>query len=183
MDQGPETDTSPIRDLKNIAKTLKWWKNPLDQAVQTIQRVFVAMGIDATKSNLALPTRRCWRWLSLLLRSNHVQQKAVRSILPIAHPIILYLALITGETKLCLLLLLFFNCVIFFKQHWWANTCCSLRTIIRNYMHWSVVTTDQFIEMSHSFFACESVYFRFSHLANFQPKFYIGSTSSFILDR
>ena len=45
------------------------------------------------------------------------------------------------------------------------------------------VSTDQFIEMPRSFFACESVYVRFSHLANFQPKFHIGSTLSFILDR
>ena len=29
----------------------------------------------------------------------------------------------------------------------------------------------------------EAVYIRFSHIANFQPKFYIGSTSSFVLDR
>ena len=29
----------------------------------------------------------------------------------------------------------------------------------------------------------EAVYLRFSHIANFQPKFYIGSTSSFVLDR
>ena len=27
------------------------------------------------------------------------------------------------------------------------------------------------------------VYIRFSHIANFQPKFYVGSTSSFVLDR
>ena len=29
----------------------------------------------------------------------------------------------------------------------------------------------------------EAVYLRFSHIANFQPKFYVGSTSSFVLDR
>ena len=29
----------------------------------------------------------------------------------------------------------------------------------------------------------EAVYIRFSHIPNFQPKFYIGSTSSFVLDR
>ena len=28
-----------------------------------------------------------------------------------------------------------------------------------------------------------AVYVRFSHIANFQPKFYVGSTSSFVLDR
>ena len=28
-----------------------------------------------------------------------------------------------------------------------------------------------------------AVYLRFSHIANFQPKFYVGSTSSFVLDR
>ena len=44
-------------------------------------------------------------------------------------------------------------------------------------------TPDQFVELSHNFFTCESVYVRFSHIAAFQPKFYIGSTSSFILDQ
>ena len=29
----------------------------------------------------------------------------------------------------------------------------------------------------------QAVYIRFSHIANFQPKFYLGSTSSFVLDR
>ena len=29
----------------------------------------------------------------------------------------------------------------------------------------------------------QAVYLRFSHIANFQPKFYVGSTSSFVLDR
>ena len=29
----------------------------------------------------------------------------------------------------------------------------------------------------------QTVYIRFSHIANFQPKFYVGSTSSFVLDR
>ena len=29
----------------------------------------------------------------------------------------------------------------------------------------------------------QAVYVRFSHIANFQPKFYVGSTSSFVLDR
>ena len=29
----------------------------------------------------------------------------------------------------------------------------------------------------------QAIYLRFSHIANFQPKFYLGSTSSFVLDR
>jgi len=29
----------------------------------------------------------------------------------------------------------------------------------------------------------QAVYVRFCHIANFQPKFYVGSTSSFVLDR
>ena len=34
---------------KNIEKTMKWWKDQPEQAVRTIHRVFVAMGIEATK--------------------------------------------------------------------------------------------------------------------------------------
>ena len=33
------------------------------------------------------------------------------------------------------------------------------------------------------FYADQAVYARFAHIHNFQPKFYIGSTSSFVLDR
>ena len=34
---------------KNIEKTLKWWKNQPEEAVKTVHRVFVSMGIEATK--------------------------------------------------------------------------------------------------------------------------------------
>ena len=47
----------------------------------------------------------------------------------------------------------------------------------------SFATLDQFVELTQHFYACEAVYVRFSHIAGFQPKFYIGSTSSFVLDR
>ena len=47
----------------------------------------------------------------------------------------------------------------------------------------SFATLDHFVELTQHFYACEAVYVRFSHIAGFQPKFYIGSTSSFVLDR
>ena len=47
----------------------------------------------------------------------------------------------------------------------------------------SFASLDQFVELTQHFYACEAVYVRFSHIAGFQPKFYIGSTSSFVLDR
>ena len=42
---------------------------------------------------------------------------------------------------------------------------------------------DDLLEALTCFRHREAVYIRFSHIANFQPKFYIGSISSFVLDR
>ena len=42
---------------------------------------------------------------------------------------------------------------------------------------------DELSEALECFKHHEAVYLRFSHIANFQPKFYVGSTSSFVLDR
>ena len=42
---------------------------------------------------------------------------------------------------------------------------------------------DELSEALECFKRPEAVYLRFSHIANFQPKFYVGSTSSFVLDR
>ena len=42
---------------------------------------------------------------------------------------------------------------------------------------------DDFSEALTCFKHREAVYIRFCHISNFQPKFYIGSTSSFVLDR
>ena len=42
---------------------------------------------------------------------------------------------------------------------------------------------DDLVSLVRSFDVEQAVYLRFSHLPNFQPKFYIGSTSSTILDR
>ena len=55
-----------------------------------------------------------------------------------------------------------------------GNFCCKLFTF---------ESPDHFLSLSQSFFECETVYIRFSHIASFQPKFYIGPTSSFVLDR
>ena len=45
------------------------------------------------------------------------------------------------------------------------------------------VSVDDFVTLSSGFFDERAVYLRFSHVLNFQPKFYIGSTSSSVLDR
>ena len=42
---------------------------------------------------------------------------------------------------------------------------------------------DELSEALECFKHHEAVYLLFSHIANFQPKFYVGSTSSFVLDR
>ena len=42
---------------------------------------------------------------------------------------------------------------------------------------------DDLVAFTGRFFDGQAVYLRFSHVSNFQPKFYIGSTSSSVLDR
>ena len=42
---------------------------------------------------------------------------------------------------------------------------------------------EQLTSLIQSFHTNQAVYIRFSHITNFQPKFYIGSTSSTVLDR
>ena len=44
-------------------------------------------------------------------------------------------------------------------------------------------SSDDLVSLVRSFHVEQAVYLRFSHIPNFQPKFYIGSTSSTILDR
>ena len=50
MAQKSSVDTGTDGTLnKNLDKTMKWWKDQLEKAIRTIHRVFVGMGIEATK--------------------------------------------------------------------------------------------------------------------------------------
>ena len=44
-------------------------------------------------------------------------------------------------------------------------------------------SSDDLVSLVRSFHVEQAIYLRFSHIPNFQPKFYIGSRSSTILDR
>ena len=50
MDQDAQFDSAQSETLaKNIEKTMKWWKTQPEAALRTVHRVFVALGIEATK--------------------------------------------------------------------------------------------------------------------------------------
>ena len=57
----------------------------------------------------------------------------------------------------------------------------ALRNILPSII--SVCFVDRLVFSSFVFRDDQAVYIRCSHIQNFQPKFYIGSTSSFVLDR
>ena len=112
-------------------------------------------------------------------------------MLPVAHSIILCLAFLT-EATVSFSLSWFHLCRIlqttlmgqYVLLHSSSNS--KLSAMLRGTFCqglFTFETSDQFMELAQHFFSCESVYVRFSHVAGFQPKFYIGSTSSFILDR
>ena len=180
---------------------MKWWQDQPDSALGTIHRVVVAMGIEATKvkpgtlHDVILKTMTaattCALWLSDRIRSNTVQQESVRSILPAAHSIILCLAFLTEATlspsisvfQLCRILqtTLMGQYVLLDRAHN-SKLFALLRGTFCNSL-FTFATPDQFVDLSQHFFSCETVYVRFCYIAAFQPKFYIGSTSSFVLDR
>ena len=125
---------------------MAWWKEQPEDAIKTIHRVIVAMGIEVTKIKpgtvhdvilkIMVIASTCASWLSELIRRNNVQQKTVRHILPVAHSIILCLAFLTEATVpfLCRC----FNFVVFCKPHSWANTFCCIPPVIRNFRRCSV---------------------------------------------
>ena len=66
------------------------------------------------------------------------------------------------------------------------NANKKLRAILQgNFFHrlFRFSSFEQLTSLIQSFHTEQAVYIRFSHIANFQPKFYIGSTSSTVLDR
>ena len=190
-----------VSNLPCISQTSLPLSDQPEDAIKTIRRVIVGMGIEATKIKpgtvhevilkIMVIATTCASWLSELIRRNDVQQKTVRHILPVAHSIILCLAFLT-EATVSFSLSWFQFCRIlqttlmgqYVLLHPSSNS--KLSALLRGtFCHglFTFATLDQFMEVTQHFFACEAVYVRFSHIAGFQPKFYIGSTSSFILDR
>ena len=126
-----------------------------------------------------------------MIRTNCLKAKQLRSILPICHSCILCLALLTPFTLFpsidlfhgfrILQTLLMGQYVLVSPN---ANK--KLRALLQGtFLHrmFRFSSLEQLTSLIQSFHTEQAVYIRFSHIANFQPKFYIGSTSSTVLDR
>ena len=126
-----------------------------------------------------------------MLRSNCLKAKKIRSILPICHSCILCLAILTPFT-------LFPSVELFHLSRIFQTLLMGqfvllspqgnkkLKALLRGtFLHRMFLfsSCDDLVSLVSSFQTEQAVYLRFSHIPNFQPKFYIGSTSSTILDR
>ena len=126
-----------------------------------------------------------------MLRSNCLKAKQIRSILPIGHSCILCLAPLTPftlfpSTELFhvfrILQTLLMGQYVLLSPH--GDT--KLKALLRGtFLHRMFLFSsgDDLVSLVRSFHVEQAVYLRFSHLPNFQTKFYSGSTSSTILDR
>ena len=126
-----------------------------------------------------------------MLRSSCLKAKQTRSILPSAHACILCMALLTPLT-LSPSTDLFDLCRIFQTLLMGQYVLLSplgnkkLKALLRGtFLHrfFFFSSIDDLVAFTGRFFDGQAVYLRFSHVSNFQPKFYIGSTSSSVLDR
>ena len=126
-----------------------------------------------------------------MLRSNCLKAKQIRSILPICHSCILCLALLTPFTLypstdlfhgFRILQTLLMGQYVLLSPNGNKKLQALLQgTLLHRMFRFS--SSEHLVSLIQSFHTEQAVYLRFSHVANFQPKFYIGSTSSTILDR
>ena len=116
--------------------------------------------------------------------------KQIRSILPIAHACILCLALLTpfslfpstASFHLCRILqTILMGQYVLLSPHGNKKLKALLRATFLHHIFF-FASVDDFVHLTSGFFDDQAEYLRFSHIPNFQPKFYIGSTSSSVLD-
>ena len=125
---------------------MAWWKEQPEDAIKTIHRVIVAMGIEVTKSNQALSTTWFWRsWSSpqpvphdSLSWSDGTMYSRRPFVTFYRLPIQSFCVLLFWLKLLCLFLFRGFNFVVFYKPHSWANTFCCIPPVIRNFRRCSV---------------------------------------------
>jgi len=117
--------------------------------------------------------------------------KQIRTILPIAHACILCLALLTPftlspSTELFHLSRIFQTLLMGQYVLLSPSGNAKLQALLRGaFLHRMFLfsSVGDLVDLTGQFFDDQAVYLRFSHVSNFQPKFYIGPTSSHILDR
>ena len=186
---------------KQLEKVKEWWQHQPDEAVKTVQRASVAMGIDPGKHKNATSDEIVLRvmtvamlmhsWLAGYLNSRDSKVKPILADLAVAHACILTLAFVTPSCLSPSIDVFYGLRMIqsalmgqYVLLHPKANS--KLQALLRGTPLGRIFFCSSWEELSEAlvcFKHHEAVYLLFSHIANFQPKFYIGSTSSFVLDR
>ena len=186
---------------KQLEKVNEWWQNQPDDASKTIQRASVAMGIDpckhkgATTDDIVLKVMTVallmHSWLATYLKTPGSKVAGILRTLAVAHSCILALALLTPFTLSPSVDVFFAFRMIqtalmgqYVLLHPRANS--KLQALLKGTPMQSIFFCTSWEDLKvalHCFKHPQAVYVRFSHIANFQPKFYVGSTSSFVLDR
>ena len=184
----------------NIAKTETWWSNQPSDAIDTVERVAVIMGIPVSllgKNYDALNLLRAMtaaisltNWLAPQLRRK-LKHKVLQSHLQILHSMILIIYLLTPVTMT--------HSIHLFQGFRIIQTRMMVLAVIHGlrpnqklksilegctdltYLWGSTLHTHNLF--SRPFFQSHSVYLRFTHITNMQQKFYIGSAMHHTLDR
>ena len=185
----------------NIAKTETWWNNQPAEAIETVTRVAVMMGIPVSLMNENMDALNLLKtmtaaisltnWLAPQLR-RPLKHKVLQSHLQILHAMTLVIYLLTPftmthsihifqgfriiQTTRMMLLAILHGLRPNPKLKSILEGCTDLTHLWGSTLH----SHNQF---SRPFFQPESVYIRFTNIPNMQPKFYLGSAMHSTLDR
>ena len=184
----------------NIAKTEEWWSHQPSEAIDTVEQVAVMMGIPVSlmgKNYDALNLLRAMtaaisltNWLAPRFR-RQLKHKVLQSHLQILHSMILVIYLLTPFTMTHSIHLFQGFRIIQTRMMVLAvlhglRPNQKLKSILEgcaDLTHLWGTTLHTHNLFSRPFFQPQSVYIRFTHIGNMQPKFYIGSAMHHTLDR
>ena len=184
----------------NIIKMETWWAKQPAEALETIQKVAVMMGIPVTllsknfnASNLIKVLTAAismTNWLAPLLRRK-LKHKWLQSCLQVLHSMILVISILTPFTMASTICLFQGFRIIQTRMMVLAvihglRPNQKLKAILEgcanlNHLWGSSLASHNLF--SQAFFLPQCVYIRSMHIINMQPKFYIGSAMHHTLDR
>ena len=184
----------------NLAKTETWWNNQPAEAIETVNRVAVMMGIPVSMMSKNMDAMNLLKtmtaaismtnWLAPQLRRS-LKHKVLQSHLQILHSMILVLYILTPFT-MTYSLHIFQGFRIIQTRMMLLSILHGLRpnpklksilegcTDLTHLWGSTLASHNQF---SRPFYQPDAVYIRFTHIVNLQPKFYLGSAMHNVLDR
>ena len=184
----------------NLAKTETWWNNQPAEAIETVNRVAVMMGIPVSMMSKNMDAMNLLKtmtaaismtnWLAPQLRRS-LKHKVLQSHLQIIHSMILILYILTPFTMT--------YSIHIFQGFRIIQTRMMLLSILHglrpnpklksilegctDLTHLWGSTLASHNQFSRPFFQPDAVYIRFTHITNLQPKFYLGSAMHSVVDR